>query len=331
VGVPYYKEAYHECLDRSQWGLIEVAQLANYKGSLWATWDKAAPPFLDYLGDMKLYLDVLLDCRDGREGGSEVLGGIQKWYMPCNWKFAAENFIGDAYHNISHRSVDLVGIGPSGRGRRDDERQGTERLAVSIPEGGHGALTPLQTDDLPYIPTYQNTRIVEDYFRHVYEERQQRLGKGARLLGGVGTVFPNMSFLARQPRSIAVWHPRGALQTEAWRWFLVDKDAPQEVKDILRHYYMRYSGPGGLTEQDDMENWNYASAASKGVIARRYPYNYQMGLGYEGMHEAVPGVVTMGISEQNQRGFYQRWAACMDATSWTDLAPSGVGTRSAGL
>jgi phenylpropionate dioxygenase-like ring-hydroxylating dioxygenase large terminal subunit len=186
-----------------------VAQLENYKGALWATWDKEAPPFLDYIGDLKLYLDVLLDCRDGREGGSEVLGGIQKWYMPCNWKFAAENFIGDAYHNISHRSVDLVGIGPSGSGRRDDERQGTESLAISIPAGGHGALVFLQTDDLPYILTYQNTPVVEEYFRHVYEERQQRLGKGARLLGRVGTVFPNMSFLSRQPRSIAVWHPRG--------------------------------------------------------------------------------------------------------------------------
>ena len=112
----------------------------------------------------------------------------------------------------------------------------------------------------------------------------------------VGTVFPNMSFLSRQPRSIAVWHPRGTLRTEAWRWFLVDQDAPQEVKDLLRHYYMRYSGPGGLTEQDDMENWNYASAASKGVIARRYPYNYQMGMGAEGTHPDVPGVVTVGIS-----------------------------------
>jgi phenylpropionate dioxygenase-like ring-hydroxylating dioxygenase large terminal subunit len=40
VGVPYYKEAYHEQLDRAQWGLIEVAQLATYKGSVWATWDQ---------------------------------------------------------------------------------------------------------------------------------------------------------------------------------------------------------------------------------------------------------------------------------------------------
>ena len=105
----------------------------------------------------------------------------------------------------------------------------------------------------------------------------------------------------------------------------MDQDAPQEVKDLLRHYYMRYSGPGGLTEQDDMENWNYASAASKGVIARRYPYNYQMGMGAEGTHAVGPGVVTVGMSEQNQRGFYKRWAEVMAATSWAELPPTGVG------
>ena len=161
-------------------------------------------------------------------------------------------------------------------------------------------------------------------------ERRQRLGKDARLLGRVGTVFPNTSFLSRQPRSIAVWHPRGTLRTEAWRWFLVDQDAPQEVKDLLRHYYIRYCGPGGLMEQDDMENWNYASAASKGVIARRYPYNYQMGMGAEGTHPVVPGVVTVGMSEQNQRGFYKRWAELMAAKSWAELTPTGVGASARG-
>ena len=92
-------------------------------------------------------------------------------------------------------------------------------------------------------------------------------------------MFPNMSPLARQPRTLAVWHPRGPHQTEVWRWYLVDADAPAEVKDFLRHYYIRYSGPSGLTEQDDMENWNYAHKASRGTIARQFPYNYEMGLG----------------------------------------------------
>ena len=79
-----------------------------------------------------------------------------------------------------------------------------------------------------------------------------------------------------------------------------------------------------------MENWNYASAASKGVIARRYPYNYQMGMGAEGTHPSASGVVTLGISEQNQRGFYKRWAELMTAQSWADLIPAGVGASGRG-
>ena len=50
---------------------------------------------------------------------AELIGGVQKWVIPCNWKFPAENFSGDTYHNISHRSVDLVGAGPSGGLRMD--------------------------------------------------------------------------------------------------------------------------------------------------------------------------------------------------------------------
>ena len=70
------------------------------------------------------HLDQVLDCRDGRPGGSEVIG-VHKWVFPSNWKFAAENFLGDTYHNPSHRSVDMIGIGPSAqrgeKGRRDNE------------------------------------------------------------------------------------------------------------------------------------------------------------------------------------------------------------------
>ena len=44
------------------------------------------------------------------------------------------------------------------------------------------------------------------------------------LFGGPGTMFPNMSPLARQPRTLAVWHPRGPHQTEVWRWYFVDAD-----------------------------------------------------------------------------------------------------------
>ena len=323
VGVPYYKDAYQENLDKSKWGLPEVPQMFIYKGSVWATWDKNAPPFLDYLGDMKMFLDLALDGRDGSEGGSEILGGVQKWTMPSNWKFAAENFAGDGYHNISHRSVDMVGIGPSGQKRRDyNEYSPGRRLNVSFPDLGHAAVVDMQPADEPPAATYTNTQAVQEYFREQEAKRRESLGGRPNLIGMVGTVFPNMSYLARQPRSIAMWHPRGPNNTEAWRLFLVDKNTPDEVKEVLRHYYIRYSGPGGMTEQDDMENWNYAHNASEGAIARRTPYNYEMGIGVIRRDTGLPGVVTERISEENQRGFYRRWAAMMDSKGWDDLTPS---------
>jgi phenylpropionate dioxygenase-like ring-hydroxylating dioxygenase large terminal subunit len=330
VGVPFYKEAYHGKLDKSQWGLVEVAQLCRYKGTIWATWDASAPPFLEYLGDFKLYLDLSLDAWDGREAGTEVLGGIQKWLIPCNWKFPAENFSGDSYHNISHRSVDLVGIGPSGSGRRDtQERLMARRLQICFPERGHQTGVYVLPKDKPTPPAYQHSPGVSEYFRQCEEERRRRRGEWGRLTGSPGEIFPNTALHPRQPRTIAVWHPRGPHQTEVWRWYLVDQDAPPEVKDFLRQYYIRYSGPGGLTEQDDMENWNYAHAASRGTIARRYPYSYEQGMGFEVQNFAWEGLQLPGVvmditqaksSEHNLRNLYRRWAEFMEAESWNELA-----------
>src|SRR5947199_7393403 len=180
VGVPYFREAYHSTLDRSQWGLVEVAQLALYKGSVWATWAAAAPPFLEYLGEGTRFLDLQLDGWDGREGQAEVLGGVQKWLIPCNWKFPAENFSGDSYHNISHRSVDLAGIGPSGAGRRDmTELLLGRKLHVALPDRGHQAIGYVLRKDRAPPPAYQNTPLVAEYFRHFEEERRRRLGDKA--------------------------------------------------------------------------------------------------------------------------------------------------------
>jgi hypothetical protein len=83
-----------------------------------------------------------------------------------------------------------------------------------------------------------------------------------------------------------------------------------------------------MTEQDDMENWNYAHAASRGTIARRYPYSYEQGMGaevenYEWEGFRVPGTVCdltqAKSSEHNLRNFDRRWAEFMEAGSWDEL------------
>jgi phenylpropionate dioxygenase-like ring-hydroxylating dioxygenase large terminal subunit len=114
IGVQDYEKAYQPPFDKSKWGLTEVAQLANYMGTIWATWDKDAPSFEEYLGDARFGFDQGLCAWDGGDGGTELLGSVQKWKVPCNWKFVAENFAGDWLHGVSHRSVDLVRLSPSG-------------------------------------------------------------------------------------------------------------------------------------------------------------------------------------------------------------------------
>ena len=327
AGVPMYNALYDGSLDKSLWGLIEVAQMVNYKGTIWATWDPLAPPFETYLGGAKQHLDFTLDARDGREGGSEAFGGVMKWIVPSNWKFGAENFLGDTYHNISHRSVDLVGIGPSAlkgvRGRRDSLAPKVQELWINFAEG-HGLHSALAPEDNEYVRSFLDSEDVESYFRACFDERKRRLGAASRMFSRTGTIFPNTSYHGQQPRALFVWHPHSATSMEIWRFFLVDRDAPDVVKNFLRHYYMRYSGPAGMTEQDDCENWNYATAASTGTIAKRYPYNYQQSMNAYSAGGDTPGVVSLQITEENARNFYRRWNECMTADPWSSLAAAGA-------
>jgi hypothetical protein len=82
---------------------------------------------------------------------------------------------------------------------------------------------------------------------------------------------------------------------------------------------MRYSGPAGMTEQDDMENWNYATAGSRGVIAKRHPYNYQQSMGKVVTDGPVAGNVSLQVSEENPRQFYRRWRDYMQGADWDTL------------
>jgi phenylpropionate dioxygenase-like ring-hydroxylating dioxygenase large terminal subunit len=320
-GVPLYRVLYEGTLDRSAWSLIRVPKLEIYKGTVWASWDPEAPDLISYLGGAIDHLDQVLDCRDGRPGGSEVIG-VHKWVFPSNWKFAAENFLGDTYHNPSHRSVDMIGISPSGprgvKGRRDNEYNNGQHVWVGFPQG-HGMHSVLMPTDMEYTPTYLQHPEVDEYFRHCFYERKRRQAEKARLLPFVGTIFPNTSYHGRQPRALCVWHPHSPTETEGWRFFLVDADAPAEVKDVLRRYYMRYSGPAGMTEQDDMENWLYATAASKGTIARRYPFNYQLSMGAYKAGDPVPGDVSTQATEHMARNYYRVYASYLNGGSWDEL------------
>jgi len=300
TGVPYLKEAYHNELDRERWGLAPVAQLDNYKGLWFANFDAAAPPLREYLGGAAWYLDAFFDRR---EGGIEVIGGIHKWVMPCNWKFPAENFSGDGYHvPWSHVSAAQTGSGGEFRLKPDPTGR-----ALS-PGNGHSVMTVgPDMDPDPPVPE------IQEYEKAIAPEIAKRLGpRSGRGKPIVSTMFPNFSMLRASSRTFRVWHPRGPEKTEVWSWIYVDKAAPPEVKNAFRLAGTRAFSPSGTFEQDDMDNWQGCTQAGRGVVARRYPLSYQMGLGHERFDEELGAMASdYRYSESNHRGFYRRWAQLM--------------------
>src|SRR5688500_12268206 len=50
VGVPGFKEDYHEELDRENWGRIKAGKVDTYKGFIFATMDAEAPDLDEFLG-----------------------------------------------------------------------------------------------------------------------------------------------------------------------------------------------------------------------------------------------------------------------------------------
>ena len=293
--------------------LIAIEQLDTYKGLIFGCWDKAAPPLREYLGEAAFYLDILLDRR---EGGTEIIGGAQKWTVDCNWKFAAENFAGDLYHEeTAHGSALRAGF-------RTFHTIG-DSLHVTT-GGGHGfqiGMFPEDAADPFELEWYPEP--LQSYYRDTAAEMERRLGEAPahRLrVNGHGNIFPNLSIIFTLP-SLRVWHPKGPNQIEVWSWCLVERDAPVEVKQFIARQYSRYFGPNGVLETDDVENWEGATAASMGLIARRHPFNVQMGLGHERLSEEFPGLIGGMYSESNQRAFYQWWRRVVAGETWRALAP----------
>src|SRR5262249_31664821 len=108
--------------------------------------------------------------------------------------------------------------------------------------------------------------------------------------------------------------------TEIWSYCILDKAAPQEVKDAMRRNHTLTFSAGGVVEQDDMNNFGQITSLCNSPMARKFTINQAMGIRHEHKHEFLPGKVSASPSEMNQRGFYARWAEMMDAPSWRQIS-----------
>lgn len=297
------------------WGL-KRARVGNYKGLIFATFSEEAPSLEEWLGDFRWYLDAVLDAEPG---GTEFLpGGATRSVMKCNWKFPADNFVGDIYHALwTHLGGAEPTLGRHGGVVVDNE--GSYQVSVN----GHG--WEFNHSFFGNAATMGDKEIIR-YMRSREEAITERLGQfRAKMWGAVSsaTVFPNFSFLPGY-FTFRTFQPKGPLETEIHAWTLVPKNMPDEVKDRFRRGSMRTFSPSGILEMDDGENWEHSTEINRGFITRNQKLCYAMSSGGEELDE-MPGTVETGqLSDHNQRMFYKRWAEMMSAETWADIPVAPV-------
>jgi len=256
-----------------------------------------------------------------------VVGGINRWVMDCNWKFATENFIGDGYHaGVSHKSATLAGHAVLGL-RQQQQQPGRQFANQSTPlsfrfgtKYGSGIGANLRPADTAASAPTGMGEAVESYYQERIANMEKVLGKTRSRLGSFNAMFPNFSINSSADQ-IHVWNPSGPLHTECWVYILVDKAAPQEVKHAMRLTGQRHFGPSGMFEQDDGDNWKLSTIGAKGTIAQRYPLNYQMGLHDEWFSAdgELPDRQQGTNGDTNQLNFHRHWVALMSGKSWADI------------
>ncbi len=312
--VPGEEQAYYGALDRENLGLVE-ARLDTYAGIVFATWDRSGPTLEEYLGDARWCLDVLFNRLDS---GTEAIGPI-KWLEPVNWKTAVDN-CSDNYHvPTTHLSSIIVANRHMGVPRLTHDQQFESDNKHLFVNGHSLTMRFLERPDQArriHGVNEENQELFEEYYRKTLPEAERRLGslRARQLHLGNHSLFPNGVLGFR------LAHPRGPLQTEFWHFAVLEKDLPKELKKALRRGSSNYNGVTGIFEQDDMDNWRGVTQASLSPLARKYPQDLSMGLGRSGPDFNLPGVVSERyISESNQRGFYRRWEAFMNAENWSDI------------
>jgi phenylpropionate dioxygenase-like ring-hydroxylating dioxygenase large terminal subunit len=294
VGVPGFKEVYHEELDRESWGLIRAGKVASYGGLIFATMDPEAPELMDYLGPVGR---LTIDYFNQTDGKRHM--GISKWSVGCNWKFAVDN-IWDWYHvSFTHASA---GMADNRRGapnyvarwspfRRQREVVAMGEYGHCIGGAGHLADDPISISNLP-------------------QEKRDALGPVGRKMDGFGGIFPTLWISSN---SIEWRVPVSATRTEMWHMNFAKRLRSSGV------------GPSAMFDMDDAENWGMSTVGTQGVVSRRYPLNYAMALGKSEVTEiegGPPHIDSTNWTEHGQRWHYRNWAHWLTAKSWQDLEAS---------
>ncbi|QLL06240.1 aromatic ring-hydroxylating oxygenase subunit alpha [Mycobacterium vicinigordonae] len=280
VSVSAEQEMYDGALDKEKYGLRR-ARVATYAGMVFGTWSEEAPPLKEELGGITFYLDMAFNRS---RSGLEVLGPPQRWTFDANWKLAAEQFSGDAYHTVMlHNSLAELGVFPKDPAAIllgvNVGTEGAHTLRCLDMEGVMAGLGAAATegmfDQAP--PPGMDAELVAQVTEVLSTEQVNAFIKTPPV---VGQVFPTLAWINMLLPNAAseikggvitfrTWVPRGLDHMEIMSWTLVEKDASEEIRRATARSTIQTFSDSGIFEQDDAESWAGVYRAIRGAQGQK--------------------------------------------------------------
>ena len=301
IGVPS-PEAYSECFDRVERGLLKVPRLESYRGMYFVSFKPDIEDLVSYLGDIRYYIDLTMDAVDVL-GGWQMVSGSAKYSIRANWKLLVENSL-DGYHlptvhqtYIEYMDTRLEAVGSSRLLTQQRIAHSSDGVSVAKGHGGflHFATgrtiansSPLWSEDARQAVG----RIREQLLERYGAERGTEMADRSRHL----IVFPNLLFQDSHTgmRFRQIW-PVGPDMVEVHQTDLVPRDESAELRAFRLEWSRAFLGPGGLATPDDVEALESCQA---GFAGRELEWSDIS----RGMHREP-----QAVDEVQIRGFWREW------------------------
>jgi phenylpropionate dioxygenase-like ring-hydroxylating dioxygenase large terminal subunit len=333
TGVTNVLDLFGRDFDKSHFPLYQPAQVDSVYGLIFATWDPDAPTLEQYLGPALWYLGSIFGAFDD---GVEVLGFPARTIVGTNWKPESENVGGDGYHTpITHQSAFALGMFA---GPQDLEKMG--KVTGKTYTGRVVDATNGHTFRVHHLPVENELPTFFGLPENLWPEMSRNLDRGQtdvqdRLSLIHGNVFPNMTLLNNYKISteargsacryfrVTTQHPISPDRNEMLWWCFVPKATDHAWRQQSQRAYLRTSGPAGLFQIDDNENFTGFADAHSGTVL--LDENVEL----EGVNNSTvntdlgwPGTVyDADKSEETIRAFWRRWSEYVDGVGEAVLPP----------
>jgi phenylpropionate dioxygenase-like ring-hydroxylating dioxygenase large terminal subunit len=245
--------AYSEAFDTVSHDLVRVARFAEYRGFLFASLSPEVPALEDYLGDARLFLDLVVDQS---EQGIELVPGTVRYTFRANWKLQLENTI-DAYHFVAthpsylrlldrralqaDRSDAPKAVWQSSDGGRMDAGMGAFGFA-----NGHALVW--STSPIERHPLYPQREALAARVGALRTEWMMRTRQF--------NVFPNLQLGSSAALQLRVIRPLAVGLTEMTTYCVAPMGESRDARRQRLRQYEDFFNPSGLATPDDTVNYD---------------------------------------------------------------------------